>query len=190
MNFRNIVNTLPVIFIAALVWYGWQSKTRSVALLANSPSESNRGQCDVVPGSVHDGDTMRVNCEGRQLKLRFCGIDAPELKQPLGIESRNYLRSLLNKSDNKVFVYEIEKDRYGRSVAELFSQIPGQKEELFINAEMLKAGMAFHYKQYSKNCHNYDSFEPSEEIARSQKLGVWRDPNFLRPWDYRKANRG
>ena len=44
-------------------------------------------------GSIYDGDTLRVVRGNEELKIRFCGIDAPELKQPLGVESRDYLRS-------------------------------------------------------------------------------------------------
>jgi endonuclease YncB( thermonuclease family) len=47
----------------------------------------------VKPGSVHDGDTLRVVRGNEELKIRLCGIDAPEIKQTLGIESRDYLRS-------------------------------------------------------------------------------------------------
>lgn len=50
-------------------------------------------QWRIKPGSIYDGDTLRVVRGNEELKIRFCGIDAPELKQPLGIESRDYLRS-------------------------------------------------------------------------------------------------
>lgn len=50
-------------------------------------------QWQVKPGSIHDGDTLRVVRGNEELKIRLCGIDAPEIKQPLGIESRDYLRS-------------------------------------------------------------------------------------------------
>ncbi|MEN9871990.1 MAG: hypothetical protein RLZZ171_2982 [Cyanobacteriota bacterium] len=51
----------------------------------------------VKPGSVHDGDTLRVVRGSEEKKIRLCGIDAPELKMPLGIESRDYLRSVCPK---------------------------------------------------------------------------------------------
>jgi len=58
-----------------------------------------------------------------------------------------------------------------------------------VQEEMLKAGMAYHYKQYSGNCHNRDVFDTAEDIGRSQKLGVWQLPGGgERPWDYRKQN--
>ncbi|MBW4536539.1 MAG: hypothetical protein KME09_21635 [Pleurocapsa minor HA4230-MV1] len=49
-------------------------------------------QWQVKPGSIYDGDTLRVVRGQEELKVRLCGIDAPEIKQPLGIESRDYLR--------------------------------------------------------------------------------------------------
>jgi endonuclease YncB( thermonuclease family) len=47
-------------------------------------------------------------------------IDAPEKKQDLGIASRDYLRSLLNTNPEKLVVMKKDKDRYGRTVAEVF----------------------------------------------------------------------
>lgn len=50
----------------------------------------------IKPGSIYDDDTLRLIGSNRELKIRFCGIDAPEKKQPLEIEARDYLRSLLS----------------------------------------------------------------------------------------------
>ncbi len=44
------------------------------------------------PGSIYDGDTLRVQRNGEELKIRFCGTDSPEIKQPMGIEARDHLR--------------------------------------------------------------------------------------------------
>ena len=91
-------------------------------------------QCTVSPGSVYDGDTARFLCDGAEIKVRFCGIDAPEAKQPGGIEARDYLRSLL--PDNApVTIVPVENDRYGRLVAEVWrDDIEGEQN---INANMV-----------------------------------------------------
>jgi endonuclease YncB( thermonuclease family) len=69
---------------------------------------------EVVPESIHDGDTLRVrSSKGEVLKVRFACIDAPELKQAMGEESRNHLRSLINEAGGKVNLQIIETDRYG-----------------------------------------------------------------------------
>jgi len=82
----------------------------------------------------------------------------------------------------------MDRDRYGRSVAEVFLDSPSGEES--VQEEMLKAGMAYHYKQYSGNCHNRDVFDSAEEICRSQQRGVWQlQGGGQRPWDYRKSNR-
>jgi len=49
----------------------------------------------------------------------LCGIDAPETKQPLGIEARNYLRSLVAQAKDQVIIIEMDRDRYGRNVAKV-----------------------------------------------------------------------
>jgi endonuclease YncB( thermonuclease family) len=68
-------------------------------------------QWQIKPGSIHNGDTLRVVRGNEELKVNLCGIDAPEIKQPLGIESRDYLRSLIAKSNGTIHVLPIEKDR-------------------------------------------------------------------------------
>jgi len=86
-------------------------------------------------------------CQGEELKIRLCGIDAPERAHPGGMASRDYLRARL--PDNvMVRVHAIEKDRYDRTVAEVFLG------ETFINAEMVRKGYAWHYQRYSANCPN------------------------------------
>lgn len=37
---------------------------------------------EVKAGSVYDGDTFRVIKDNKELKIRLCGIDAPEKRQP------------------------------------------------------------------------------------------------------------
>src|SRR4028119_378470 len=103
------------------------------------------------------------------------------------IEARNYLRILVASSQGQVIVIEMDRDRHGRSVAEVLLESPSGKQS--VQEEMLKAGMAYHYKQYSSNCHNRDVFDIAEEMGRSQQRGVWRlQGGGQRPWDYRKQN--
>ncbi len=67
--------------------------TTYLAVLALLP-----GTCLSIPAhaeqvcSVHDGDTIKL-CTGQS--VRFHGIDAPELHQPMGYEFRDFLMSYL-----------------------------------------------------------------------------------------------
>ncbi len=143
----------------------------------------------VKAGSIYDGDTLRVVRGSEEKKIRFCGIDAPEIKQPLGIKSRDYLRSLIAKGDGTIYVLEVESDRYGRTVAELFMPLKDSSgQEIHLNTEMIMAGFAWHYQQYSGNCPNQYGFEIAENIARDEKVGVYSG-NHIEPWLWRSANK-
>lgn len=184
---QKFLNALPLLAIAALTWFHFHQPDDKPKL-AKPPSETASRRCEVVANSIYDGDTFRVRCDNREQKIRLCGIDAPEAKQPLGIESRNYLRSLVASSQGQVIVIEMDRDKYGRSVAEVLLESPSGEQS--VQEEMLKAGMAYHYKQYSGNCHNRDVFDTAEEMGRSTGRGVWRFPNGgERPWNYRKQDK-
>ena len=75
--------------------------------------------------------------------------------------------------DFLVRVHAIEKDRYGRTVAEIFVR------ETFINAEMVRAGHAWHYRRYSWNCPNRGEIV---QAANSTQL------TGMPPWEFRKGN--
>jgi endonuclease YncB( thermonuclease family) len=103
------------------------------------------------------------------LKVRFACIDAPEIKQPLGEESRNHLRSIIKKGNNKVKLQPITIDRYGRTVAELWNG------NGLIQSQMAIAVMAYGYEQYKKDCPNWwEAIESTQAQAQEAKLGVWK----------------
>ncbi len=143
----------------------------------------------VKPGSIYDGDTLRLIGNNEELKVRLCGIDSPELAQPLGIESRDYLRSLIAQGDGTIHVLPIEKDRYGRTVAELWIPIkPDFERQIHLNTAMVEAGMAWHYEKYSGSCESAENLGWAEKIAKDEKLGVWNGSHQA-PWLYRQANK-
>lgn len=142
----------------------------------------------LVEGSVHDGDTLRVQRNGEELKIRLCGIDAPEIEQQFGIESREHLRSLIDQGidDGRLIVLPVEQDQYGRTVAEIFVPMENTQEEIHLTSQMVADGYAYHYERYSGGCPNGQVLAGAEEQARSQSAGVWSNQNALKPWDYRQ----
>lgn len=73
---------------------------------------------------------------GEELKIRLCGIDAPEKDQQFGIESRDHLRSLIDRGieDGRLIVLPVEQDRYGRTVAEIFVPMVDTEEEIHLTS--------------------------------------------------------
>ena len=89
---------------------------------------------------VIDGDTIEVRQEKRNYKVRLSEIDAPEINQRFGTESKNFLASLiLNKEIELIYITE---DRYGRIVAKIY------KDNKDINRSMVRSGLAWVYDYY------------------------------------------
>ena len=127
---------------------------------------------------ITDGDTIKINGE----KIRFSGIDTPELNQTCakeGVKNSCGLTAkqiLIDKiTDNKVKCIKEGKDRYKRILAECFVN----NESL--SRYLVRSGYAFAYRKYSKK------FIIDEDYARANKLGMW-SMEFEYPWDFRKNN--
>ena len=76
-------------------------------------------------------------------------------------------------------VWPTDTDRYGRTIAFVFV---GSKD---LNKELLKAGLAWHYKKYSRD----PELAKLEFKARSKRVGLWKEPNQIAPWEWRKQKR-
>ncbi|SEA65085.1 thermonuclease family protein [Nitrosospira multiformis] len=104
-------------------------------------------QAEILRGRVvkiADGDTLTVlDGSNRQHKVRLMGIDAPERKQPFGTVSRQNLAHLV--FGKTVAVEWHKQDRYQRVLGKVL--LDGQD----VNLEQIKAGLAWHYKQYDKD---------------------------------------
>ena len=127
---------------------------------------------------IIDGDTINLNGE----KIRFTGIDTPELKQtcnkdnkviPCGIEARKLLIAKI--SNHKVKCKKEGKDQYKRTLAECFVK------DFSLSSFLVREGYAFAYRKYSKK------FVNDEDYARKNNLGIW-SMRFEYPWDWRKKN--
>lgn len=152
-------------------------------LIVSSTATDRNSQSWLVI-SVADGDTLTVGRNGETEKIRLCGIDAPELKQPLGEESKQFLTELVESSGGQVEITPIERDRYDRLVAEVF--VLGDDGERSAQTELLSAGMAYVYDRYVDGCENAQPMRMAQAIAQRQKVGVWSG-SFEKPWDYRRS---
>ena len=132
--------------------------------------------------SVGDGDTLRVQSGGRFITIRLACIDAPETAQaPWGQESRTYLMQRLPRG-REVSIQPHTTDRYGRTVAEVISDIN-------INLVLVEDGQAFAYRQYIGGCEAKEYLD-AEYRASRHRYGVWQvEGGITRPWDFRWGRR-
>jgi endonuclease YncB( thermonuclease family) len=132
--------------------------------------------------SIGDGDTIRVRQGGKVLTVRLACIDAPETAQsPYGQQARAYLQQRLPIGREVTLVIKTI-DRYGRTVAEVISEIN-------INLVMVEDGQAFAYRQYLGGC-DAKEYLDAEFRASRHRYGVWQAPGGItRPWDFRRGRR-
>ena len=124
---------------------------------------------------IVDGDTIILNRE----KIRFSGIDTPELKQTCIKDGQKIFCGMLAKmllikkigNETPKCIKE-GKDAYKRTLAECFIN------EESLSSFLVRSGYAFAYKKYSKK------FINDEEFAKENKLGMW-SMEFEYPWDFR-----
>lgn len=133
---------------------------------------------------VIDGDSLEVKYAGlfsflrRPFPVRLYGIDAPELAQPYGQESRQQLEALVRRGG--IRMEAMATDRYGRTVGLLYRR---RRRSQSVNVEMVRSGMAWWYRRYGGRDLG---FPEAEAEAKQRRRGVWRHGDRIRrPWDYR-----
>ena len=139
---------------------------------AETPAGPIKGNARVV-----DGDTIWIG----DTKIRLFGIDAPETKQECqdaagnpwmaGQDATAFLKSLTD--GKQVTCSEHGKDKYGRVIGSC------EVDDVDINREMVKAGLARAYRQYSER------YLYEEASAMRSKAGMWGG-NCEAPWDWRR----
>ncbi|EAK2304034.1 thermonuclease family protein, partial [Campylobacter coli] len=124
---------------------------------------------------VIDGDTIEISTNNKTSKIRFFGIDAPELKQNFGKKSKAALEKILK--DKEVYIFSKNKDNYGRIVAIV------KLKDVDINQFLVSQGYAWADTYYT------NAYIKEQEKAQKNKLGLWKDDNPIEPYKWRKQNR-
>lgn len=127
---------------------------------------------------VLDGDTVIIQEGAEQKILRLSEIDCPEISQPFGKEAKAFTAG---KILNRQVSYKSHGiDKYQRTIATVEY---GTGAKLNISHELVKAGLAWHYKKYS------DSAELSylEKSSKAKKIGIWSVNNPVEPYRWRKS---
>lgn len=154
------------------------TKTPQVTLTTVSPTKtaSNEAKMYVV-SKVVDGDTIKVEIEGRYETVRLIGIDTPETVDPrkpvecFGKEASIKISELLK--DGKVALEldntQGDKDKYNRLLRYVFLA-----DGTHINNALIKQGYAHEYT-YNLPYKYQSEFKTAEKDARDNKRGLWAD---------------
>jgi endonuclease YncB( thermonuclease family) len=123
---------------------------------------------------VIDGDTIEINIGGTMQRVRYIGIDTPELDDKraeycaLAQEATRYNRQLVEGKNVRLEKDVSEIDKYGRLLRYVYV------DATFINAELVRQGLAW-AKAYEPDTKYQDTLEKAESEARQDKIGIWRE---------------
>ncbi|MCF0073713.1 thermonuclease family protein [Dyadobacter sp. CY261] len=128
---------------------------------------------------IQDGDTIELKFiysgkkagrrMGKPVRIRFLHINCPERGMPFYKNAKQFTSE---KCFRKVVSirHKGEFDKYGRLLGEIV--LPDGK---ILNKELVKKGLAVHFKKYSKD----QEYAALEIAAEKQKVGIWSQPGMV-----------
>ncbi len=144
-----------------------QSELSLPACLVNL---AHKEEAEVV--SITDGDTIRVAIDGREYRVRYIGIDAPEVQSQeefYGAEATDRNEELVRRETALLYKDHSDVDRYDRLLR--YVVVDGD----FVNLTLVREGYAY-AKDYPPDTACSREFHQAEDLARREKLGVWSKP--------------
>ncbi len=124
--------------------------------------------------NVIEGDLLKVEMDGRRVRVELAGVDSPVRGQPYRDEARAFtVRLVQNKN---ITVRVVDTGDAGHVVGEVL--FGGEKT---LNRELVAAGMAWHRGSWFAR---YPELRTAQEQARRARRGLWRDPKPVPPWEF------
>lgn len=145
--------------------------------------------------AVVDGDTLIMELDGSNVKIRLIGIDTPESVHEddskntiYGTYASDHTKALLANTTTLYLEYDEDiEDDYGRLLAYVWLEDTDEESEEEIKTKMLNAriladGYAID-KEYPPNIKYSNIFEDICSSAKNSKAGLWGDDNFIALWN-------
>lgn len=171
MRRRNkAIRILVVTIVSGLVALAQQQGV--ITQITKSAEQNQPGLYRVT--SVIDGDTIQVDMNGVEEKIRFIGVDTPETKDPrkavqcYGQAASAFTRNLIgaNRVRLQADPENSNRDRYGRLLRYVY--LPSGE---LVNAEIIKQGYGFAYVYFPFS--KLEEFKAYQKQAEDQKNGLW-----------------
>ena len=147
----------------------------------NPDATKNDGSCKFADDTyqvtrVIDGDTIEINYNGSEEKVRLIGLDTTESKDPrkkvqcFSKEASSQMQQLVSGKEVKLEQGPMSDNRgyYGRLLRYVY--LPNGTH---VNAWMIKQGYGYSYTKYPHS--KQSQFEQYEQQARDNKRGLWAD---------------
>jgi micrococcal nuclease len=182
---KLIVSTLVGLLILFLQQKGWLG-----------PATKEIGQTieNATPGlytvdKFEDGDTIRVNMEGKTETIRFIGVDTPETQDPrkpvqcFGKAAAAHTKEIIGQSRVRLEAdpTNSNRDRYDRLLRYIY--LP---DGTLVNKKIVADGFGFVTTGFPFI--KMEEFKAAESAARSANLGLWGSCNIDASGGYNQTN--
>jgi micrococcal nuclease len=179
---RRLLSAVVMVIAALVALRIWQLS------LDRAPEKLDEGEHRVA--RVIDGDTLMLTNGAR---VRLIGIDSPETQysrrsegkdQPLAREAAQFAQRAVEGRHVRLQLDKERIDKYGRFLAYIWYVDRESSEELMLNEELIRAGLARALLRYSYSEKMKRRFRAAEQEARQAGRGIWaRDTG----WQSREA---
>ena len=138
-------------------------KTEQSGIVAESPPSGQRARVLFVI----DGDTIDVEIQGKEYRVRYIGVDTPERDEPFYDEAAEANRSLVEDQEIILIRDVSETDRYGRLLRYVYLS-----DGTFVNAELIRNGYA-RVVTFPPDVAETETLTSLQDGARESKRGLW-----------------
>jgi micrococcal nuclease len=143
----------------------------SVHLRSQAPGINAAETYKVV--QVLDGDTIEVEAGGKTVRVRYIGIDTPEMNYDQRKVRDCYANEAKVKNESLVLDKSVQlvrdvrdKDDYGRLLRYVYA------DGVFVNQELVLGGYA-RAIAVGKDTARYEELKASETAAKNDERGIW-----------------
>ncbi len=143
-------------------------------------NKSDINLLDATVVRVVDGDTVLINLNGKEERVRMLCVDTPESvspnvdPQPFGKEASAFTKMTLpaGKSIHVEMGLGDGRDKYGRLLAYIY--VDGK----MFNKTLLEKGLARVAYVYAPNTKYVDQFYEIQKNAQAKEIGIWSIENY------------
>ena len=145
--------------------------------IINTIDDTSDEKIKVTYSESVDGDTAKFELDGKEITVRFLGIDTPETvhptkgEEPYGKEASNYTKQKLENAEKIEIEYDenaSKTDKYERPLVWVWVDDTLLQEELITN------GLARTYMLQDNYKYAW-MLQENEEKAKEEKVGIWSE---------------
>jgi len=183
----SLLSVLLVLIIAVVAMHfgiigteetAYDSTTQTTQTTTTVSAEDGRIRATFV--RIVDGDTLILNYNGQDNKVRLIGVNTPESvhrdkskNTPEGKTASKYTNSIMENATDIYIAYDkAPQDRYGRELCFVYVTVDGKTEML--QEMLLKKGYA-NTMSIKPNITKAKHFEELRDEAKENGVGFWGD---------------